>query len=70
MRNAYRFLIGKPERIRPLGRANREWKYKLKWVLVKKKFEEADWIHMALDRDMCGLLFTKCICGFSMIRQS
>ena len=32
-RNSYSVLVGKQEGKRPLGRAGREWKIVLKWIL-------------------------------------
>jgi hypothetical protein len=34
--NAYRILVGKPEKKRPLGRARRSWKVLLRWILEKQ----------------------------------
>jgi hypothetical protein len=45
-RNAYRLLVGKPERKRPLGRAKRRWVDNIRMDLG-----EVDWIGLAQDRD-------------------
>jgi hypothetical protein len=50
-RNAYRILVGKPERKRPLGRPRRRWVNN-----IKLDFREIGWgdmcsIDLALDRD-------------------
>jgi hypothetical protein len=37
-RNAYRVLVGKPERKRPLGRPRRRWEYN-----IKVEFREMVW---------------------------
>jgi hypothetical protein len=34
-RNAYRILVGNPERKRPLGRPGRKWGIILKWIFEK-----------------------------------
>jgi hypothetical protein len=51
MRNLYKFLIGRPELKRSLGRP----KYRMsliKWVL-KIEFEVLDWTHLVQDRVQC-----------------
>jgi hypothetical protein len=40
-RNAYRLLVGKPERKRPLGRPRRKW---------VDNMDNVDWIGLAQDR--------------------
>jgi hypothetical protein len=50
MRNEYKISVGKPEGKRPLRRP------KLRWEDIKMDFKEirwegADWIHLAQDRD-------------------
>jgi hypothetical protein len=41
--NAYRLLVGKPERKRPLGRPRRRW--------VGVGWGDVDWIGLAKDRN-------------------
>jgi hypothetical protein len=48
-RNAYRILVGKPERKRPLGRPRHSWVYNIKMNLGE--MGGMDWIHLAQDRD-------------------
>jgi len=43
--NAYKFVLHKPERKRPLGRHSYRWNENI-------KMEDADWIHLAHDRGM------------------
>jgi hypothetical protein len=51
MRNAYKMLVGKPERKRPLGRSRRRWEDNIKMDLKVIGFW-ATWIRfMAQDRD-------------------
>jgi hypothetical protein len=45
-RNAYKILVGKPERKRPLGRPRRSWVDNIKMDL-----RYMDWIDLAQDRD-------------------
>ena len=48
--DAYRFLLGKTEGNRPLGRFNVNGSVILKWIL-KKWVREVDWIDPAEDGD-------------------
>jgi hypothetical protein len=50
-RNAYRILVGKQERNRPLGRPRRTWVDNIKMDLREIGWDEVDWIDMAQDRD-------------------
>jgi hypothetical protein len=50
-RNAYRLLVGKPERSRPLGRPRRRWLDNIRMCLVEVGWGDVDWISLAQDRD-------------------
>ena len=50
-RNAYRVLVGKPERNRPLGRPRRRWEDNIKMDLREVGCDPRDWIALAKDRD-------------------
>jgi hypothetical protein len=50
-RNAYRILVGKPERKRPLGRQRRRWVDNIKIDLKEIGWNGVDWIYLAQDRD-------------------
>jgi hypothetical protein len=50
-RNAFRILVGKPERKRPLGRPRRRWVDNIKMDLREIGWDDVDWIHLAQDRD-------------------
>ena len=50
-RGAYRFLVGKPDGKRPLGRSRRRWENNIKMDLQEVGCEGMDWIDLALDRD-------------------
>jgi hypothetical protein len=50
-RNAYRILVGKPERKRPLGRPRRRWVDNIKMNLREIGWDGMDWIDLAQDRD-------------------
>jgi hypothetical protein len=50
-RNAYRMLVGKPERKRPLGRPRLRWVYSIKMDLREIGWGGKDWINLAQDRD-------------------
>jgi hypothetical protein len=48
---AYRILVGKPERKRPLGRPRRRWVDNIKMDLRVIGWDGMDWINQAQDRD-------------------
>ena len=50
-RSAYRILVGKPERKKPLGRPRRRWEDKIKMHLQEVGCGGIDWIELAQDRD-------------------
>ena len=50
-RNAYRVLVGKPERKRPLGRPRRRWEDNIKMDLREVGCDPGEWIDLAEDRD-------------------
>jgi hypothetical protein len=50
-RGAYRALVGKPEGRRPLGRPRRRWENNIKMDIRQVRWEGADWIDLAEDRD-------------------
>ena len=50
-RNAYRVLLGKPERKRPLGRRRRRWEDNIKMDLREVGCDPGQWIDLAEDRD-------------------
>ena len=50
-RGAYRVLVGKPERKRPLGRPRRRWVDNIKMGLQEVGCWYGDWIGLAQDRD-------------------
>jgi hypothetical protein len=49
--NAYRILMGTPERKRPLGRPRRRWVDNIKMDLRETGWDGVDWIDMAHVRD-------------------
>ena len=50
-RGVYRFLLGKPEGKRPLGRPRRRWVDNITTVLQELGCGYMDWIELAQDRD-------------------
>jgi hypothetical protein len=50
-RDAYRALVGKPERGRPLGRPRRRWEDNIKMDLREVGWGGMDWISLAQDRN-------------------
>jgi hypothetical protein len=50
-RRAYRALVGKPERRRPLGRPRRRWEDNIKMDLREFGWGDVDWLDLAQDRD-------------------
>jgi hypothetical protein len=51
VRGAYNILVGRPEGRRQLGRPRRRWEDNIKMDLREIGFGDADWIHLAQDRD-------------------
>jgi hypothetical protein len=49
--NAYRLLMGKPERKRPLGRPRRRWVDNIRMDLGEVGWGDVDWIGLAKDRN-------------------
>jgi hypothetical protein len=52
-RNAYRILMGKPERKRRLGRPKRRWVDNIEMDPREIECDGMDWIDLAQDRDQC-----------------
>jgi hypothetical protein len=50
-RNAYRILVGKSERKRPLERPRRWWVHNIKIELREIRWDGMDWIDLARHRD-------------------
>jgi len=50
-RGVYRFLVGKPEGKRKLGRTRRRWNDSTKMYLQEVGCGSMDWIDLAQDRD-------------------
>jgi hypothetical protein len=50
-RNAYRILVGKPKRRRPLGRPRRRWVDNIKMDLREIGGDGVDWVDLAQDRN-------------------
>jgi len=50
-REVYRFLLGKPEGSRPLGRPRRRWVDNIRMALQEVACGYVDWIGLAQDRD-------------------
>jgi hypothetical protein len=60
-RNACKFLVGKPEGKRPLGRPKRRWLDNIRRDLVEVGWGDVDWIGLAQDRDSSFELGTETI---------
>jgi len=52
----YRFLVGKPEGERPLGRPRRRWEDNIEMVLQEVGCAGMYWIELAQNRDRGGHL--------------
>jgi hypothetical protein len=50
-RNAYRILLGKAEKKRPLGRPRRRWVDNIKMDLGEIGWDDRDWIELTQDRN-------------------
>jgi hypothetical protein len=53
-RNAYRVLVGKQERKRPLERRRCRWEDNIKINLRETGWGGMDWIHLSQNRDVLG----------------
>jgi hypothetical protein len=49
-RGVYRFLVGKPEGKKPLGRPRRRWEDNINMDLREMRIDGANWIRLAQDR--------------------
>jgi hypothetical protein len=45
-----KYLVGKPEEKRQLGRPRRRWEDNIGILLRERGWEDVDWIHVAQDR--------------------
>jgi len=52
-RGVYRFLVGKPEGKRPLGRPRHRWEDNIKMDLQEVGCGDMGWIYLAEDGDRC-----------------
>jgi hypothetical protein len=50
-RIAYRLLVGKPERKRPLGRPRRRWVNSIRMYFGEMRCGDVDWIGLAQDKN-------------------
>jgi hypothetical protein len=50
-RTAYKFLVGKPQGRRPLGRSRRRWVDNIRMDPVEVGCDDEDWIGLAQNRD-------------------
>ena len=51
MRGAYRVLVGKPEKRRPVGEPRRTWEYNIKIYFREVGWGDIDWIYQSQDRE-------------------
>jgi hypothetical protein len=56
MGNAYKILVGKTERNRPLGRPRRRWDDNIRMDLREIGWEGVNWLHLAGDREQWRFL--------------
>jgi hypothetical protein len=55
-RNAYRLLVGKPQRKGPLGKQECRWVDNINIELVERGWDGVDWIGLAQDTDKWKVL--------------
>jgi hypothetical protein len=53
MKNAYKFLVRKPEGTKRLGRPKRRWEDNIRMDIKEIRWEGMDWIHLCQDRGCC-----------------
>jgi hypothetical protein len=58
-RNAYRILVGNPERKRPLGRPRRRWVDNIEMYLREIGWDDMDWIDLTQGRDQWMALMNR-----------
>ena len=58
-RGVRKFLVGKPEGKRPLGRPRRRWEVNIKMDLQEMGRGCGDWIELAQDRDRWRALVSR-----------
>ena len=51
MLGAYRVLVGRSERKRPLGTSRQKWEDNIKMDLKEVGYEDMDWVDLAQERD-------------------
>jgi hypothetical protein len=51
MRNAFKIVVGKPERKRPLGRPKLRGEDNIRMVSREVEWEDVDWMHLAQGRN-------------------
>jgi hypothetical protein len=51
VRKVYKFLVGKPEGKRPLGKPRRRWENEIRMDLREIGLGRVDWILLSQDRD-------------------
>jgi hypothetical protein len=49
-RNEYKILVGKPERVRPIGKPRCTWEDNIRMDLRERGWKGVVWIHTAHDR--------------------
>jgi hypothetical protein len=50
------YLVGKPERRRPLRRPRCKWENNIRVDIRETGWEVVDWVHLAQDKDQCRAL--------------
>jgi hypothetical protein len=63
MRNAYKILVGKPERRRPFRKPRHRWEDNIKMDLREIGFGDVDCIHLAQDGEHGNELLGSIKCG-------
>jgi hypothetical protein len=67
--NAYKLLVGKTERKRPLGRPRRRWVDNVRMDLGEVGWGDMDWIGLAQDRNRWRALVNSVVTGYIQLAQ-
>jgi hypothetical protein len=68
MRNLYKFLVGKPERKRPLGRPRHRWEDNIRMDLKEIEWKGVAWMHLAEGRDQWQTIVNNTVMNLRVLK--